>query len=206
MNVFEMIRATVDMKQVAGMYGQQVSRSGMICCPFHEDKHPSMKLNKDYFYCFGCGATGDATEFVSRLFDLSSYEAAQKIAADFGLSTDSSLRTSVTAELVQRKNAQTLREKERLCVSVLTDYLWLLRDWRMRYAPRLPESEIDSRYVEACHRLDYVEYLLDELTQESPAERSEIVTMLNDANKIQKLQSRLKRLREERCEYEQEIC
>lgn len=206
MNVFEMIRAAVDMKQVAGMYGQQVSRNGMICCPFHDDKHPSMKLNKDYFYCFGCGATGDATEFVSRLFNLSSYEAAQKIASDFGLSTDSSLRTSVTAELAQRKNAQTLRGKERLCVSVLTDYLWLLRDWRMRYAPRLPEDEIDRRYVEACHRLDYVEYLLDELTQGSPAERSEAVTMLIDADKIQKLQSRLKRLRRERCEYEPEIC
>jgi|GEM_PF-2518059 len=44
-----------------------------------------MKLNRDYFYCFGCGATGDATEFVSRLFGLSPHEAAQRIAADFGL-------------------------------------------------------------------------------------------------------------------------
>ncbi len=39
-------------------------------------RHPSLKQNKNYFYCFGCGATGDVTDFVARLFDLSGYEAA----------------------------------------------------------------------------------------------------------------------------------
>ena len=37
-----------------------------------------MKLNEDYFFCFGCGAKGDVIDFVAKLFDLSSYEAAQK--------------------------------------------------------------------------------------------------------------------------------
>ena len=43
-----------------------------------------MKLNERYFYCFGCGATGDVIDLVARLFDLSSYEAAKKLAHDFG--------------------------------------------------------------------------------------------------------------------------
>ena len=34
-----------------------------------------MKLNERYFYCFGCGATGDVIDFVARLFGLNSYEA-----------------------------------------------------------------------------------------------------------------------------------
>ena len=45
------------------MYGIEVNRSGMACCPFHDDKNPSMKLNEEYFYCFGCGATGDVIDF-----------------------------------------------------------------------------------------------------------------------------------------------
>ena len=45
-----------------------------------------MKLNERYFYCFGCGATGDVIDLVARLFVLRSFEAAQKLAQDFGLS------------------------------------------------------------------------------------------------------------------------
>ena len=56
--------------------------------PFHDDRHPSMKLNRDYFYSFGCGATGDVIDFVARLFGLSSYEAAKKLAYDFGIDPD----------------------------------------------------------------------------------------------------------------------
>jgi len=197
MNVFEAIRSLVDMKQVAEMYGQRVSRHGMICCPFHEDRHPSMKLNRDYFYCFGCGATGDATEFVARLYGLSPHDAARKIASDLGLDTDTPPPKSVIVELNKRRSAQTRREKERLCVSVLTDYLWLLRAWKEQYAPQTPDELPDDRFVEACHRLDYVEYLLDELLQDDQDERGEIVTMLMKDNKIQNLQSRLRRLREE---------
>ena len=32
----------------------------MVCCPFHSDSDPSMKLNDTYYYCFGCGANANA--------------------------------------------------------------------------------------------------------------------------------------------------
>ena len=48
----------------------------------------SMKLNERYFYCFGCGATGDVIDLVARLFGLSSFEAAQKLAQNFGIDPD----------------------------------------------------------------------------------------------------------------------
>lgn len=156
-----------------------------------------MKLNRDYFYCFGCGAAGDATEFVARLFGLSPYEAAQKIAADFGLDANRPPTKSVIVELNRRRNAQARKENERLCVSVLTDYLWQLRDWKCQYTPQSPDELPDDRYVEACHQLDYVEYLLDGLLQDGQDERREIVTMLMKDTKIQNLQSRLLRLRKE---------
>ena len=83
MNLFETVKSAVTVKQAAEYYGCKVNRGDMICCPFHDDRHPSMKLNRDYFYCFGCGATGDVIDFVARLFGLSSYEAAKKLAYDF---------------------------------------------------------------------------------------------------------------------------
>ena len=88
MTLFELVKQNICVPDAAKHYGLQVNRNGMCSCPFHEDQHPSMKLNERYFYCFGCGATGDVIDFVARLFGLNSYEAAQKLAQDFGIDPD----------------------------------------------------------------------------------------------------------------------
>ena len=85
MTIYGTIKAAISVKQAAEHYGLKVNRNGMACCPFHNDRHPSLKLNEDYFFCFGCGAKGDVIDLVARLFNMSSYEAAQKLASDFGL-------------------------------------------------------------------------------------------------------------------------
>lgn len=61
MKLFALIKENVAARQVAEMYGLKVTPKGMACCPFHHDKTPSMKLDERY-YCFGCGATGDAVD------------------------------------------------------------------------------------------------------------------------------------------------
>ena len=114
----------------------------MVCCPFHDDRHPSMKLNEDYFYCFGCGATGDVVDFTARLLDLSAYEAAQRLAADFGLDTS---RPSVVAKIRKpRPRVSQLRQDELLCINVRSGYLHLPEDWKDRYAPQMPEGELEE--------------------------------------------------------------
>lgn len=65
MTIFEAVKSTVTPRLAAEHFGLNVGRNGMVCCPFHDDRHPSMKLNEDYCYCFGCGAKGDAIEFTS---------------------------------------------------------------------------------------------------------------------------------------------
>ena len=70
-SVFEAVKQSITVREAAQMYGIEVNRSGMACCPFHDDKNPSMKLNEEYFYCFGCGATGDVIDFTARLYNLS---------------------------------------------------------------------------------------------------------------------------------------
>ena len=79
MNLFQTIKAAITVKQTAALYGLPVTPNGMVCCPFHEDHTPSMKLNDTYYYCFGCGATGDVIDLTARLFDLSSLQAARKL-------------------------------------------------------------------------------------------------------------------------------
>ena len=66
-NVFEAVKQSVSTRDAAAFYGIEVKRNGMACCPFHDDKNPSMKLNEEYFYCFGCGATGDVIDFTAKL-------------------------------------------------------------------------------------------------------------------------------------------
>ena len=92
MNLFETVKSAVTVKQAAEYYGCKVNRGDMICCPFHDDRHPSMKLNEKYFYCFGCGATGDVIDLVARLFGLSSFEAAQCKMLSFPVQSLESLR------------------------------------------------------------------------------------------------------------------
>ena len=79
MNIFETVKSVIPVRQAAEYYGLQICKNNMTCCPFHPDKHPSMKLNDDYYYCFGCGAAGDVIDLTARLFNLGKFEAAKKL-------------------------------------------------------------------------------------------------------------------------------
>lgn len=174
MNQFETIKAAVTPRQVAEHYGLRVLRNGMTCCPFHEDRHPSMKLNEDYFYCFGCGASGDVIDFTAKLFGLSFYEAAQQLAADFGIPADE--KPVAVKQTHPRQNQFHLDELR--CRRVLTDYLRLLKEWKTRYAPNAPEDILDDRFVESCQQYDRIAGLLEMLDEASPTQRSHAVSAL----------------------------
>ena len=163
MNLFETVKASMSVPDAAKRYGLRPNHDDMVRCPFYDDRHPSLKLNEDYFYCFGCGATGDVIDLTERLFALSPYEAAKKLAADFGIDPD---KPPSTAALAKPKYPmiRAFREDERYCQRVLCDYLHLLEDWKVRYAPTSMDGVYDDRFVEACQMLDYVEYLADILT------------------------------------------
>ena len=74
-------------------------------------------------------------DLTARLFALSPYEAAKKLAADFGIDPD---KPPSTAALAKPKHPmfRAFREDERYCQRVLCDYLHLLEDWKVRYAPK----------------------------------------------------------------------
>ena len=139
MNIFETVKTAVPVRQAAEHYGLKVSRNGMACCPFHNDRHPSLKLNEEYFFCFGCGAAGDVVDFAAKLFDLGSLQAAQRLAVDFGISTQPG-QAVVVPHKPKRPHIRQFREDEMFCFRVLTDYLHLLEDWKVRYAPKTPDN------------------------------------------------------------------
>ena len=169
-NVFEAVKQSVSTREAAEFYGIKVSRTGMACCPFHDDKNPSMKLNEEYFYCFGCGATGDVIDFTAKLFDLSPKEAAEKLAQDFGLIYDSQAPPR-RRYVRQKTEAQQFREDRQRCYRILSDYYYLLKKWESDHSPRTPEEEPHPRFVEAIQKKTYVEYLLDLFLYESEEEQ-----------------------------------
>ncbi len=191
MTIYETIKAAISVKQAAEHYGLKVNRNGMACCPFHNDRHPSLKLNEDYFFCFGCGAKGDVIDLVARLFGLRTYQAAQQLASDFGLNQKPPAAADM--DKPKRPYIRQFREDEMLCFRVLTDYLHLLEDWKVRYAPKTPEDTLDDRFVEACQMHCYIEYMADVLTVGDLEERVALVDKLMQDGKIAFLQEYITR-------------
>ena len=92
--------------------------------------------------------------------------------------------------------ARAFRNDEMHCQRVLCDYLHLLERWKVEYAPQSPEDELDDRFAEACHMIEYVDYLLDVLMFAELEQRVQVVDMLLDGT-ITALEQRLKRLEKE---------
>lgn len=168
-NVFEAVKQSVSTRDAAAFYGIEVKRNGMACCPFHDDKNPSMKVDQR-FHCFGCGEDGDVIDFTAKLFDLSSKEAAEKLAQDFGLIYDSQAPPR-RRYVRQKTEAQKFREDRQRCYRVLSDYYYLLKKWEADNSPRTLEEEPHPRFVEAIQKKIYVEYLLDLFLYESEEEQ-----------------------------------
>ncbi|MCC2199675.1 CHC2 zinc finger domain-containing protein [Faecalibacterium sp. CLA-AA-H233] len=106
----------------------------MMCCPFHGDKHPSMKVDSR-FHCFACQADGDVIDFVGRLFQLSPYKAVEKLKEDFGMAlADGKVRLAP-------RRPPTVRQQ-------LLDYYRCLQRWRVRYAPQSPTEELHPCFLE----------------------------------------------------------
>ena len=117
MNVFEAVKQSVTTRQAAERYGIKVNRNGMCVCPFHNDKNPSMKVDRR-FYCFGCGATGDVIDFVSRLHGISSKEAALMLAQDFSIPYEdgrNGKKQPIRPRLRKETEEQKFRHMERHC-------------------------------------------------------------------------------------------
>ncbi len=131
MNVFEAVKQSVTTRQAASYYGIRVGRNGMACCPFHNDRTPSMKVDSRY-YCFGCGASGDVIDFAASLHGLGKRDAAVRLAEDFSIPYDGAIRIPAAKRTPPKPTPeQRLRQAEQHYFKVLCDYLHLLERWKI---------------------------------------------------------------------------
>lgn len=119
MNLFEVVKASINTREAAQTYGIDVNHHGMALCPFHNDRHPSLYVSDDHYHCFACGEHGDVIDLTAKLFDLRLYDAARKLASDFHLAPDKPLPELIRRKMKHKTKAQQLRENERLCFSVV---------------------------------------------------------------------------------------
>ena len=170
MNNFAQIRQLVNIWQAAGIYGLEVNRFGTARCVFHGDNNPSMKIYDDHFHCYACGAHGDVTDLTAQMFGLSKTEAAEKLCADFGISSTRS------PPAVRQKRELTNRENAQLALDILTDYIVMLRYFREHYAPFSFDTELSPEFIESLHNLEYAEYLWNEWFDSTDDERAAFFT------------------------------
>ncbi len=81
--------ARLDIAEVIGQR-LRLRRAGanlVACCPFHAEKTPSFSVNptKQFYHCFGCGASGDAIRFVMQHEGLHFVEAVESLSQSLGL-------------------------------------------------------------------------------------------------------------------------
>ena len=85
----ESLKQRLDIVEVIQPY-TALKRSGsnfMGRCPFHDEKSPSFSVRQDkgFYHCFGCGVGGDAIKFVQEADGLSFTESVEKLARQFGI-------------------------------------------------------------------------------------------------------------------------
>ena len=199
MNIFQQVKENVSTRQAAEVYGLKINRNGMACCPFHHDRHPSMKVDK-VFYCFACGEKGDVISFTSKLFGITPYEAARKLAEDFQIvleKQDNKEKKKFKKQAIPKRNAfQLTREFEKweqFCIRILSDYLHLLEDWKVRYAPQSFDEAWDDRFTEACKQLTTVNYYLDILLEGELRDRIDFLS--DKGEEVKQLEKRMEQFR-----------
>jgi DNA primase len=123
-----------DIAEVVGRH-VELKRGGanlMGLCPFHGEKSPSFSVSpsKQFYYCFGCGASGDAIRFLTEHLGLSFVEAVRDLAGRVGMQVP---EEQVSVEEQQRR--QKLRERRSSLGDVLTQAAAFYRA-QLRATPR----------------------------------------------------------------------
>lgn len=183
MNIFLEVKEHLTTRQVAEFYGLQVKRNGFACCPFHEEKHPSMKLDRNY-HCFGCGIGGDVIDYVSRMFGLSQYEAALKLIEEFHLPIQGKVKLDRLQKKqfreVKAEQAHLFRIKDRFkkwcnqTIEKLKGCLLEMEQIGIFLKDQSPEMVFSEDYATLLHAEPVMEYWLDILCFGSIEEKQEL--------------------------------
>lgn len=154
--LYRKVKEAVSISQAAEYCGLKPDGKGWCICPFHQDKHPSMRIfpNGKGFYCFVCGAGGDQITLTAKYYGIRNGEAAKKLAAAFRVP----LQEPVT---YQEQREADLEQKRKMEFSkfVKRAKLYLRMYWILLCSAR--RNPKDPHFLEGIHKVEYAEYLLD---------------------------------------------
>lgn len=201
LSIFSEVKEYLTARQVAEYYGLQVKRNGLVCCPFHDDKHPSMKIDTNY-HCFACGVGGDAIDYVSRMFGLSQYDAALKLIEDFQLPI--SVRSKATFNEQEKarirkekaKKERIIHIKERFrkwcnqSIDILRDCLLEVEKIENFLRDKPSDIVFSDDYAQIFHAELIMNYWLDILCMGETAEKQEL--FIKNRREVEKLVQRVR--------------
>lgn len=145
-----------------------------------------MKID-ERFYCFGCHTTGDVIDFTAKLFDLSLYDAAKKLANDFNIQP---LPPSQSAPIPKLPAAVIERKEEQRVLKILIEYERLLEKWKEEFAPFTPDTETwDERFCQANRHHIPVGYAIECLISSDPDERKAIMDHIRNTDAVAKIET-----------------
>ena len=201
LSIFSEVKEYLTARQVAEYYGLQAKRNGLACCPFHDDKHPSMKIDKNY-YCFACGAGGDAVDYASRMFGLSQYDAALKLIEDFQLQISVRGKTAFNEQEKARirkekaKKERIIHIKERFrkwcnqSIDILRDCLLEVEKIENFLRDKPPDIVFSDDYAQILHAVPIMNYWMDILCMGETAEKQEL--FMKNRREVEKLVQRVR--------------
>ena len=161
MNIFEEVKAAVDINTAAEYYGLNV-RKDTALCPFHNEKTASMKLYHDHFYCFGCEEHRDVIKLTGKLLGLSPIDSAKRLATDFNVLINYDLKPKEQEHYnPPPQRAVTYKEQENRAYKLLDNYCKYLEACRMQYASHSPEEHLHPLFVTALCELEMFRYYRD---------------------------------------------
>ncbi len=160
MSLFQQVKESLNLIEVAKHYGIEVNRSGFTSCLFHNERTPSLKLYDDHFHCFGCGKSGDVIALIAQRLNISQFESAKLLMNDFHLSNEE-MKLHATPQV-----QYSYSEWERQTIRLLNQYLTYLQYFKRIYTPKSPDEPIHPLLVESLHTMPKIEYYLDILTFE----------------------------------------
>ena len=168
----DVIKSRISMIDICKTYGFNIQRGNFICCPFHNEKTPSLKLydGNRGFYCFGCGEHGSVIDFVMRYFGLDFQSAISKLNDDFCLGLPIGQRIDRRKQLEMERLAFQRRQKakqEEAERQQIVDAYWAafeewkrLDDNKRNYAPKTPTEPLHPLFVDALKNIASAEYKL----------------------------------------------
>jgi len=156
--IVEDIKSKYTMPDILAKYNIKVTK-GFCKCPLHKgDNTPSMKVYRDGFYCFGCGAGGDIIKFV-QLHDHLKFEEACKWISGEELTQKSKYQLAVT-RVRKRENIQNVRK----CVKELKSVNTQLAPLWQKFQASEPLSDVWCESYNKWQKLVYAqEYLIEQL-------------------------------------------